>query len=111
MPTPEDQAREHIDQALEQAGWNVQGYKTQTFKQVRGRSPSVKLVASADKLDNVRAILRDYRTHGAIVWERFTRDAEISSGITAHVSRQCIASQLRLCGNWMQQLLILSSSE
>lgn len=27
MPTPEDQAREHIDQALEQAGWRVQDYK------------------------------------------------------------------------------------
>src|SRR4030042_7025974 len=27
MPTPEDQAREHIDLALEQAGWRVQDYK------------------------------------------------------------------------------------
>ncbi len=28
MPTPEDQAREHIDQALEQAGWKVSGLKS-----------------------------------------------------------------------------------
>jgi hypothetical protein len=28
MSTPEDQAREHIDQALEQAGWRVQDYKS-----------------------------------------------------------------------------------
>jgi len=28
MPTPEDHAREHIDQALEQAGWRVQDYKS-----------------------------------------------------------------------------------
>ena len=28
MPTPEDKAREHIDQALEQAGWKVQDYKS-----------------------------------------------------------------------------------
>lgn len=28
MPTPEEQAREHIDQALEQAGWKVQDYKS-----------------------------------------------------------------------------------
>ncbi len=28
MPTPEDHAREHIDQALEKAGWRVQDYKS-----------------------------------------------------------------------------------
>jgi type I site-specific restriction endonuclease len=28
MATPEDQTREHINQALEQAGWKVQDYKS-----------------------------------------------------------------------------------
>lgn len=36
MPTPEDQAREHIDQALEQAGWRVQDYKGANLHAGRG---------------------------------------------------------------------------
>ena len=34
-------------------------------------SPSVCLVSAADKLHNVRSIMRDYREHGDEVWERF----------------------------------------
>lgn len=36
MATPEDQAREHIDQALEQAGWKVQDYKSAHLHAGRG---------------------------------------------------------------------------
>ena len=36
MPTPEDQAREHIDQALEQAGWRIQDYKSANLYAGRG---------------------------------------------------------------------------
>lgn len=36
MPTPEDQAREHIDQTLEQAGWKVQDYKNANLGAGRG---------------------------------------------------------------------------
>ena len=36
MPTLEDQAREHIDQALEQAGWKVQDYKSANLHTGRG---------------------------------------------------------------------------
>ena len=36
MPTPEDHAREHIDQALEQAGWKVQDYKNANLHAGRG---------------------------------------------------------------------------
>jgi type I restriction enzyme R subunit len=36
MATPEDQAREHIDQALEQAGWKVQDYKSAHLHVGRG---------------------------------------------------------------------------
>ena len=36
MLTPEDQAREHIDQALEQAGWRVQDYKSANLRAGRG---------------------------------------------------------------------------
>jgi hypothetical protein len=36
MPTPEDHAREHIDQALEQAGWKVQDYKSANLHAGRG---------------------------------------------------------------------------
>lgn len=34
-------------------------------------SPSVRLVSAADKLHNARAILRDFRTLGEALWERF----------------------------------------
>jgi GTP pyrophosphokinase len=34
-------------------------------------SAAVCLVSAADKLHNVRAILRDYRAHGEAVWARF----------------------------------------
>lgn len=33
--------------------------------------PDVLLVSLADKLDNARAILRDFREHGSALWERF----------------------------------------
>jgi|CXWL01.1.fsa_nt_gi type I restriction enzyme R subunit len=36
MTTPEDQAREHIDQALEQGGWKVQDYKSADLHAGRG---------------------------------------------------------------------------
>ncbi|MEQ1795333.1 MAG: type I restriction-modification enzyme R subunit C-terminal domain-containing protein [Nitrospira sp.] len=36
MPTPEDKAREQIDQALEQAGWKVQDYKSANVHAGRG---------------------------------------------------------------------------
>jgi hypothetical protein len=29
-------------------------------------------VSLADKLDNARAILRDFRSHGPLLWDRFT---------------------------------------
>lgn len=34
-------------------------------------SPSIILVSAADKLHNARSILKDYRTLGETVWERF----------------------------------------
>src|SRR5688572_20233218 len=34
-------------------------------------SSSVCLVSAADKLHNVRSIMRDYREHGEEIWERF----------------------------------------
>ena len=36
----------------------------------------VKLVAAADKLNNARAIVRDYRKDGDAVWERFNKTKE-----------------------------------
>jgi (p)ppGpp synthase/HD superfamily hydrolase len=39
---------------------------------VRSAPPSVRLVSAADKLDNARAILADYRQVGEDVWKRFT---------------------------------------
>ena len=39
-------------------------------------SPSVCLVSAADKLHNVRAITRDYRSDGELVWARFNGGRE-----------------------------------
>ena len=33
----------------------------------------MKLVAAADKLNNARAIVRDYRKYGDDVWDRFNK--------------------------------------
>jgi GTP pyrophosphokinase len=38
---------------------------------LEGASQSVCLVSAADKMHNVRSITRDYREHGAEVWDRF----------------------------------------
>jgi len=46
--------------------------KERYLDHLKAASPSVKLVAAADKLDNVRSILADHRTQGASVWSRFT---------------------------------------
>ncbi|MBI3695772.1 MAG: HD domain-containing protein [Acidobacteria bacterium] len=43
---------------------------------VRHASPSERLVSAADKLDNARSILRDYRAVGEAVWRRFTGGRE-----------------------------------
>jgi GTP pyrophosphokinase len=38
---------------------------------LRGASTSVRLVSAADKLHNVRSILREYRRHGESIWSLF----------------------------------------
>jgi len=50
--------------------------KERYLHHLKTASPSVKLVAAADKLDNVRAIVADYRTHGAPLWNRFNASKE-----------------------------------
>ena len=50
--------------------------KERYLAHLQSASSSVKLVAAADKLDNVRAIVADYRTHGAAIWTRFNAGPE-----------------------------------
>lgn len=52
-------------------GWRER--KARFIEQVRDADASVRLVAAADKVHNVRSILLDYRRQGEAVWERFTR--------------------------------------
>ena len=40
-------------------------------------SPEVRLICAADKLDNARAILDDYRRIGPEVWKRFARSRDL----------------------------------
>jgi (p)ppGpp synthase/HD superfamily hydrolase len=39
---------------------------------IAGKQPDELRVSLADKLHNTRAILRDFRTHGNVVWDRFS---------------------------------------
>jgi (p)ppGpp synthase/HD superfamily hydrolase len=45
--------------------------KEKYIAHLQAASPSVRLVCAADKLDNIRAILQDYRIVGEEVWSRF----------------------------------------
>ena len=47
------------------------GRKEGFLKRLAAASPSVRLVASADKLHNARAVLADFRAIGEDVWKRF----------------------------------------
>ncbi|HEY9268545.1 MAG TPA: HD domain-containing protein [Methylotenera sp.] len=51
--------------------WKIR--KTEYIDKVRNESASVRLVSSADKLHNARAILADYREIGDALWDRFNR--------------------------------------
>ena len=50
--------------------------KSHYLAHLQSASPSVKLVAAADKLDNVRSIVADYRMHGPDLWTRFNAGRE-----------------------------------
>lgn len=43
---------------------------------LRTASPEVKLIVAADKLHNVRTLIRDYRKVGESLWDRFTGKRE-----------------------------------
>lgn len=48
------------------------GRKERYIRHLREASDDAVLVSLADKLDNARAILRDFRAYGDEVWQRFT---------------------------------------
>ena len=61
-----DSLAEHPDDKLP---WRER--KQNYLAHLEGASDSVCLVSAADKLHNVRSIIRDLRMHGADVWGRF----------------------------------------
>jgi (p)ppGpp synthase/HD superfamily hydrolase len=48
-----------------------QARKENYLAHLENASASVCLVAAADKLHNVRSIIRDYQEHGEAIWDRF----------------------------------------
>jgi hypothetical protein len=50
--------------------------KKKFLERLAGASPSVRLVAAADKLHNARAMLADYRAIGSLLWYRFNAPKE-----------------------------------
>jgi GTP pyrophosphokinase len=77
-------------------------------------SASVCLVSAADKLHNVRSIIRDYQEHGEDIWERFQgrRDGTVWYYETvAHTLIRRFRSQLTLdLQEAVDQLLVLIDS-
>lgn len=45
--------------------------KEEYLEHLRTADADVRLVSAADKLHNLREILRDYRVHGEAIWQRF----------------------------------------
>ena len=50
--------------------------KDEYLRRLREESPETRLVSAADKLDNARSVLLDYRTQGDSIWTRFNGGRE-----------------------------------
>lgn len=55
------------------------------------KSPSALLVTGCDKLHNLGCIVRDYRTHGDALWERFTASAEQTRWYYGEMTERLVA--------------------
>jgi (p)ppGpp synthase/HD superfamily hydrolase len=72
--------------------------KEQYIDHLRGASDDAVLVSLADKLDNARAILRDFRALGSHVWQRFSvRDP----GLHLWYYRSLLEVFEQRSGSWM----------
>ena len=58
--------------------------KQQYLDSLEGAPRSALLVSAADKLHNVRALIRDYRRHGEDLWARFNPEAGRSGTLGYH---------------------------
>jgi len=63
------------------------GRKEGFLARLREASPSVRLVAASDKLDNARSILSSYLDGGEAIWDSFAAGATACSGICGASSR------------------------
>lgn len=57
-------------------GTNWRARKERYLENLKNDSPEALLVATADKVHNMRNALDEYATHGVGVWEKFKRNAE-----------------------------------
>jgi (p)ppGpp synthase/HD superfamily hydrolase len=57
-------------------GTNWRARKEQYLRNLENDSPEALLVATADKVHNMRNALDEYHVHGAAVWEKFRRNVE-----------------------------------
>ncbi|MEO7858966.1 MAG: HD domain-containing protein, partial [Nitrospirales bacterium] len=84
--------------------------KERYLKRLASASRSVKLVAAADKLDNVRSIVADHRIHGPDLWKRFNAGPDdqkwfYRSCMTAlHGSPASIYTELEAAVRQLEQL-------
>jgi RimJ/RimL family protein N-acetyltransferase len=59
--------------------------KEHTIEFLKTASPEIRAVACADKLHNVRSILRDYKQYGDEIWTRFKRGKEQQEWYYQHI--------------------------
>ena len=62
---------------------------------LRHKSPSALLVTACDKLHNLTAIVRDYRTQGDRLWDRFTASAEQTRWYYGEMTERLVALDVR----------------
>ncbi len=85
--------------------------KQHTIDRLRTAPLEVKLVAAADKLDNLRAIRADWAAIGDAVWERFKQGKELQSWYYREVSASLNAGSHGLAEHPMGRALAAEVAE
>jgi (p)ppGpp synthase/HD superfamily hydrolase len=62
--------------SLPQDSQSWRGRKSRYLENIKNDSQEALLVATADKIHNMRGLIDEYRIHGELVWEKFRRDSQ-----------------------------------
>lgn len=81
-----------VEFCTEDKGKSWEERKTHVIEKFHSAPLAVKLVAAADKLDNLRSIMTEHRRVGENVWERFNRGREQQAWFYRAVSHSLAAN-------------------